>query len=99
MNTQTPCSDYVETSGIIFFARMLDKVRLNAQGLQTKAAPPNMPPGGDAVDAHSIGRDARPALHLWKNVAARVAGGVALLRERNPTRHTRGNASPTCSTR
>jgi len=33
MNTQTPCSDYVETSGIIFFARMLDKVRLNAQGL------------------------------------------------------------------
>jgi len=33
MNTQTPCSDYVETSGIIFFARMLDKIRLNAQGL------------------------------------------------------------------
>ena len=32
MNTQTPCSDYVETSGIIFFARMLDKIRLNAQG-------------------------------------------------------------------
>ena len=33
MNTQTPCSDYVETSGIIFFARMSDKIRLNAQGL------------------------------------------------------------------
>jgi len=33
MNTQTPCSDYVETCGIIFFARMLDKIRLNAQGL------------------------------------------------------------------
>ena len=33
MNNQTPCSGYVETSGIIFFARMLDKVRLNAQGL------------------------------------------------------------------
>jgi hypothetical protein len=33
MNNQTPCSDYVETSGIIFFARMLDKIRLNAQGL------------------------------------------------------------------
>ena len=32
MNTQTPSSDYVETSGIIFFARMLDKIRLNAQG-------------------------------------------------------------------
>jgi hypothetical protein len=28
-----PCSDYVETSGIIFFARMLDKIRLNAKGL------------------------------------------------------------------
>jgi hypothetical protein len=33
MNDQTPCSDYVETSGIIFFARMLDKIRLNASGL------------------------------------------------------------------
>jgi hypothetical protein len=33
MKNQTPCSDYVETSGIIFFARMLDKIRLNALGL------------------------------------------------------------------
>ncbi len=33
MKDQTPCSDYVETSGIIFFARMLDKIRLQAQGL------------------------------------------------------------------
>jgi hypothetical protein len=33
MNNQTPCSDYVETSGIIFFARMLDKIRLHAQGV------------------------------------------------------------------
>jgi Domain of unknown function (DUF5069) len=33
MTKQTPCSDYVETSGINFFARMLDKIRLNAQGL------------------------------------------------------------------
>jgi hypothetical protein len=33
MKKQTPCSDYVETSGIIFFARMLDKIRLNAAGL------------------------------------------------------------------
>jgi Domain of unknown function (DUF5069) len=32
MKNQTPCSDYVETSGIIFFARMLDKIRLHAQG-------------------------------------------------------------------
>jgi hypothetical protein len=28
MKNQTPCSDYVETSGIAFFARMLDKIRL-----------------------------------------------------------------------
>jgi Domain of unknown function (DUF5069) len=33
MKDQTPCSDYVETLGIIFFARMLDKVRLHAKGL------------------------------------------------------------------
>jgi len=29
---QTPCSDYRETKGLIYFARMLDKIRLNAQG-------------------------------------------------------------------
>lgn len=33
MKNQTPCSDYVETSGIIFFARMLDKIRLHSLGL------------------------------------------------------------------
>jgi hypothetical protein len=33
MKDQTPCSDYVETLGINFFARMLDKVRLSAKGL------------------------------------------------------------------
>ena len=33
MKDQIPCSDYVETLGIVFFARMLDKVRLNAKGL------------------------------------------------------------------
>ena len=33
MTNQPLCSDYVETSGINFFARMLDKIRLNAQGL------------------------------------------------------------------
>jgi Domain of unknown function (DUF5069) len=32
MTNQPLCSDYVETSGINFFARMLDKIRLNAQG-------------------------------------------------------------------
>ena len=29
---QTPCSDYEETKGLIYFARMLDKIRLNADG-------------------------------------------------------------------
>lgn len=29
---QTPCSDYSETKGLIYFARMLDKIRLNAEG-------------------------------------------------------------------
>ena len=28
---KTPCSDYVKTSGIIFFARMLEKLRLRDQ--------------------------------------------------------------------
>jgi hypothetical protein len=32
MQTQTPCSDYVETKGLIYFARMLDKIRLNEAG-------------------------------------------------------------------
>lgn len=30
---KTPCSDYVPTKGVIFFARMLDKIRLKNQGL------------------------------------------------------------------
>jgi gluconokinase len=30
MQTQTPCSDYIETQGLIYFARMLDKIRLHA---------------------------------------------------------------------
>ena len=32
MQTQTPCSDYRETKGLIYFARMLDKIRLHAAG-------------------------------------------------------------------
>ncbi|MFL6416117.1 MAG: DUF5069 domain-containing protein [Bryobacteraceae bacterium] len=34
---QTPCSDYVQTSGLVYFARMLDKIRLKAAG--------KLPPG------------------------------------------------------
>ena len=29
---RTPCSDYSETKGLIYFARMLDKIRLHAAG-------------------------------------------------------------------
>lgn len=29
---ETPCSDYQETKGLIYFARMLDKIRLRAEG-------------------------------------------------------------------
>jgi hypothetical protein len=29
---QTPCSDYRETNGLVYFARMLDKIRLHAAG-------------------------------------------------------------------
>src|SRR5256714_5542090 len=32
MQTQTPCTDYIETKGLIYFARMLDKIRLKAAG-------------------------------------------------------------------
>src|SRR5437867_9931069 len=32
MQSRTPCSDYVETKGLIYFARMLDKIRLKARG-------------------------------------------------------------------
>jgi gluconokinase len=32
MNPQTPCSDYIETRGVMFFARMLDKIRLHSRG-------------------------------------------------------------------
>lgn len=29
---KTPCTDYKETKGLVYFARMLDKIRLNAKG-------------------------------------------------------------------
>jgi hypothetical protein len=32
MQTQTPCSDHIETKGLIYFARMLAKIRLHAEG-------------------------------------------------------------------
>src|SRR5438093_10463037 len=32
MQTQTACSDHIEAKGLIYFARMLDKIRLNARG-------------------------------------------------------------------
>jgi len=30
--TQTPCSDHKKTKGLVYFARMLDKIRLKAAG-------------------------------------------------------------------
>src|SRR5437764_13126088 len=32
MQDQTPGTDYQETKGLLYFARMLDKIRLNAAG-------------------------------------------------------------------
>ena len=32
MQTKTPCTDYIETKSLIYFARMLDKIRLKAAG-------------------------------------------------------------------
>jgi hypothetical protein len=51
MKTQTPCSDYIETSGIVFFARMLDKIRLHAQGV--------LPAGYNLGSSDSTSFDAR----------------------------------------
>src|SRR5437773_5861778 len=32
MQGQIPCTDYQETKGLLYFARMLDKIRLQAAG-------------------------------------------------------------------
>ena len=32
MQAHTPCTDYKETKGLVYFARMLDKIRLKARG-------------------------------------------------------------------
>ena len=37
MATKFPCSSHQKTNGIVYFARMLDKIRLNASG--------ELPPG------------------------------------------------------
>ena len=37
MEPRTPCTDYKETKGLVYFARMLDKIRLKAAG--------KLPPG------------------------------------------------------
>ena len=48
---QTPCDDYVETRGLAFFARMLDKIRLHHQGL--------LPPGYNLGFSDATSFDAR----------------------------------------
>ena len=49
--TKTPCDDYVKVRGVVFFARMLDKIRLNHQGL--------LPPGYNLGFSDSTSFDAR----------------------------------------
>ncbi len=51
MNFQTPCSDYEETKGIVFFPRMLDKIRLHAEGV--------LPPGYNLGFSDPTSFDAR----------------------------------------
>ena len=74
MKTKFPCSAYQETNGIVFFARMLDKIRLNASG--------ELPPGyflGTAdptfFDARSVKFLAsitkRSCAELWKAAPTR----------------------------
>jgi gluconokinase len=55
MQTKTPCSDHVETNGLIYFARMLDKIRLKARG----ELPPDYFTGVDEDPTMFDGRCAR----------------------------------------
>jgi Domain of unknown function (DUF5069) len=72
MQTQTPCSDYIETKGLIYFARMLDKIRLKAAG----KLPPDYFVG---VDEDPTAFDARCTRFLGVNydelVARTLKGG------------------------
>ena len=70
---QTPVSDYVETKGLIYFARMLDKIRLKAAG--------KLPPGYFVgLDPDSTVFDARCTRFLGMSyddlVARTLKGGT-----------------------
>jgi uncharacterized protein DUF5069 len=63
---QTPYSDYRKTKGLIYFARMLDKIRLNAEG--------RLPPGYFVgVDDDPTSFDARCTRFLGINYNELVA--------------------------
>jgi len=68
---QTPCSDYRETEGLMFFARMLDKIRLHNRDL--------LAPSYDVTVSDPTGFNARCAKFLQINyeelVARTLAGG------------------------
>ena len=55
MQTKTPCTDYIETKGLIYFARMLDKIRLKAGG----ELPPDYFTGVDEDPTHFDARCTR----------------------------------------
>ena len=59
MHTQTPRTDYIETKGLIYFARMLDKIRLKAAG--------KLPPGYFTGVEDSTHFDARCTRFLGVN--------------------------------
>ena len=59
MQTQNPCGDYIQTKGLIYFARMLDKIRLKAAG--------KLPPGYFTGVEDSTHFDARCTRFLGVN--------------------------------
>ena len=64
MSTRFPCSDYIETRGVVFFARMLDKIRLHASG--------KLPPGYNVGNASLTSFDAR-FCRFWEVDFARIS--------------------------
>jgi len=70
MQTQTPCSDHIETKGLIYFARMLDKIRLKARG----ELPPDYFTG---VDEDPTMFDARCTRFLGVNQMRKFSNGAS----------------------
>ncbi len=89
MSTQFPVSAHVKTRGLVFFARMVDKIRLHAAGQLPAAYVSHL---GPAIDPTSF--DARCCRYLdldYETVKTRtLQGGTAeeifddLMRDRKP---------------